>query len=186
MMKVPIETKKQKNCLSIIWIDKNIYNEENKFYLNKLGYHRNNTNSQNNFNYDDSSSSENSFNTLNTNKKYNPFLHPFDIIEEAIDYIKLKRFAPTIVIVSGSCFVDFVKTFHKNINDIYVIPKIIIFTSTSKKFILPDEISNEENLDIFYQCGGIQTSFNKIKKFIEKKQKEILNYPSQNKFVPKT
>ena len=72
-MKVPIETKKQKNCLSIIWIDKNIYNEENKFYLNKLGYHRNNTNSQNNFNYDDSSSSENSFNTLNTNKKYNLF-----------------------------------------------------------------------------------------------------------------
>ena len=38
--------------------------------------------------------------------------------------------------------------------------------------------------DNFYKCGGIHTDFDKIKKFIDDKQEEIINYPSHEQTTP--
>ena len=170
-----METINIKNEPLIIWIDKNINNYENRKYLAELGYHFNN-NLQTNHYYINSFSQDGIY--MEYNNKSNNFIHPFDIIDEAIKDIKNIRFDSTIIIVSGRCFKDFIEEFHKNINDIFVIPKIIIFTLNQKTLEFPKEVINEE-VDKFYKCGGIQTDFNKIKEFIEKKKKEISNYPIQ-------
>ena len=91
------------------------------------------------------------------NNKSNNFIHPFDIIDEAIKDIKNIRFDSTIIIVSGRCFKDFIEEFHKNINDIFVIPKIIIFTLNQKTLEFPKEVINEE-VDKFYKCGDRRAS----------------------------
>ena len=181
-MNANVETINIKNEPLIIWIDKNINNIENRNYLAELGYHFNN-NLQTNHYYMNSFSQD----AINTeyNNITNNFIRPFERIDEAIQDIKKVRFDSTIIIVSGRCFKDFVKEFHKNINDIYIIPKIIIFTLNQKTLKFPKEVIKEQ-LDKFYKCGGIQTDFNKIKEFIEKKKKEISNYPNQIQSTPKT
>ena len=181
-MNVQVGTQNKENELSIIWIDKNIYNNENRSYLTQLGYEFKRNYFQNNIQHNETYSHL-PINTVNKINKSNPYIHPFEKINEAIKYIKSLRFDSTFIIISGSCFVDFIKEFHKNINDIYVIPKIIIFTLNQKAFEYPKEIQTE-NLDLFYECGGIKTDFNEIKKFIEKKQEEILNYPKRNQIPP--
>ena len=159
-----------------------IYSKENKSYLTQLGYVFENKDIPiiEHFN---ACLFQHQINTLENNNKYNPYIHPFENIDKAIEYIKSIRFYSTIIIVSGSCFVDFVKKFHKNIKYIYIMPKIIRFTLKHKNFELPKEL-NEEGLDVFYKCEGIQTDFIKIKEFIEKKQEEIWNYPNTNQIHP--
>ena len=181
-MNVQEGTQNKENELSIIWIDKNIYNNENRSYLTQLGYDIKSNYFHNNIQHNESYS-QLPINTMNKINKSNPYIHPFERITEAIKYIKSLRFDSTFIIVSGSSFVDFVKEFHKNINDIYIIPKIIIFTLNNRNIELPKEIQ-KNNLDIFYKCGDVQKDFNKIKEFIEKKQEEILNYPRRNQTPP--
>ena len=81
----------------IIWIDREIYNEENLGYvkeLEELGYKK---------------------------------LRLFEKVSEAFDYMKSILFEETKIIVSGRLFNEFINTFKENINDICFIPKIIIF-----------------------------------------------------------
>ena len=132
-------TIKQSDKLSIIWIDRNINSPENKSYLTQLGYisKRTNTSPEND--------NQNTLSQISTfidksNNKPNPYIHPYDNISQAINYIKQIKFIPTFIIISGSCFKDFVKEFDKNLKNIYVIPKIIIFTSSNKKSSLINEI----------------------------------------------
>ena len=89
----------------IIWIDRNIYNEENLGYvkeLEELGYKK---------------------------------LRLFETVTEAFDYMKSILFDDTKIIVSGRLFSEFINTFKANINDICFIPKIIIFTGNEERFL---------------------------------------------------
>lgn len=131
---------------NIIWIDPNVDNEENRGYLKDL-------------------------------QSYNYFkIKCFKNIDEAINIIKKIEFEETYIILSGRLYIKFIEKFKENLKDVYIIPKIIIFTENKDKFIeYNKEYSNILNHP-FYNLGGIKTSFDEIIKFILNPiNKKILN-----------
>ena len=118
----------------VLWIDANIDNEENKEYIKELN--------------------------LNGSIR----LKLFKNVESAIEQLKYIEFKETKIIISGSLYTEFVKSFKENILDMYVSPKIIIFTKNKENFIKlnKDYINNK-----FYSYGGIATSFGDIKEFLK-------------------
>ena len=121
---------------NIIWIDPNADNEENRGYLKDL-------------------------------QSYNYFkIKCFQNVYEAIDIIKRIEFEETYIILSGRLYIKFIEKFKENLKDIYIIPKIIIFTGNKEKFIE----YNKEYINIlnhpFYNLGGIKTFYDEIKTFI--------------------
>ena len=150
------------NQLNIIWIDKNINNEENQKYLNYLILL--NMPLPNVNRYDSKL------------PKYE--VNGFDDLEKAMEKIKAIRFIETIIIVSGSLLDNLIQKFKENLKDIYVIPKFIVFTSAKR--VLSDEILKEK----FYLYGGVKTSFEDIRKFIfldsERLQNEINQKQNNN------
>ena len=89
---------------NIIWIDPNVDNEENNGYLKEL-----------------------------QNYKYFK-ISSFKNIDEAINKIKEIEFEETNIILSGRLYIQFIEKFKENLKDIYIIPKIIIFTGNKDKF----------------------------------------------------
>ena len=85
-------------------------------------------------------------------------------INDSINYLKTIKFVDTIIIVSGSFYIPFIKEFKINMNDIYIIPKIIIFTSNIEG--LKKSIEKDIIKDPFYNNGGIHNQFEEIKTFI--------------------
>ena len=118
---------------NVIWIDPNIDNEENTKYIKEL-------------------QDINFFN-----------IRYFKNVVDAITLIKSIRFIETNIIISGSLYTEFVERFKENIKDIFIIPKIIIFTLNKEKFL---ENYQNINSNSFFNLGGIQTSFKKIKEFL--------------------
>ena len=117
----------------IIWIDKNIHNKENTDYINQL---------KEEIKLDN--------------------IELFENVDKAINYLKKIRFEKRIVIVSGRLYSDFVNSFKENINDMLLVPKIIVFTTNKKKFIeYNKDYFNDDNK--FYTLGGIFTLFLEIK-----------------------
>ena len=108
----------------------------------------------------------------------------FHDINEAMDEIKKLKFNETIIIVNKKKFVDFVIMFNKNINDICIIPKIIIFSeSKSQKLKLPNDIQNKN----FYTFFGIKNR-KEIKDFLKKEAEEnnkelIEDYPKASPYT---
>ena len=84
----------------------------------------------------------------------------FKDINSGIIFIKTLRFKETSIILSGRLFIDFINSFKQNLKDIYIIPKIIVFTSKEKKF--NQDIVNDK----FYTYGGIKYTFEEIKYFL--------------------
>ena len=169
----------------IIWIDKNIYNQENQKYLKLFQNNEKYVQNQGKISINETMMDLQVQEINNKDAKNVYDFNTYDNIVNGIKFIKglqpEERFKSTFIIVSGSCFKDFVNEFNKHINDIYVIPKIIIFTSLQKKEIIKNEKVENDN---FYKCGGIHTDFDKIKKFIDDKQEEIINYPSHEQTTP--
>ena len=118
---------------NVIWIDPNIDNEENTKYIKEL-------------------QDINCFN-----------IRYFKNVVDAITLIKSIRFIETNIIISGSLYSEFVEKFKENITNIFIIPKIIIFTLNKEKFL---ESYQNINSNSFFNLGGIQTSFKKIKEFL--------------------
>ena len=139
----------QNKKLYIVWIDKNIFNSENKKYLEQIGY----------LGYKPEKYTNNQFDQetmidiqINIKDKIFPYItRAFQDIKSSIFYLKGDKsefaFKKTIIIVSGRLFKDFVKEFDNNLKDIYFIPKIIVFTNRNFKY--PNGIPNKE----FYQFG---------------------------------
>ena len=130
---------------NVIWIEPDIDNIENQNYLKKLQ----------------------TFGSLK--------IRCFNNVNESISLIKSIKFIETNIIISGTLFIEFRKKFEENIRNIYIIPKIIIFTKDKQKFVEETKISDLNNC--FYTFGGIHTSFKEIIKFIinpikKKKNKE--------------
>ena len=129
---------------NVIWIDPNIDNGENSYYLEEL---------------------ENIKNTK---------INWFKNIEDALILIKKLKFLETTIIISGSLYTEFIKKFEENLTDIFIIPKIIIFTLNKEKFLENNKIYNDK-YNSFYNLGGIQTSFTDIKNFLLKPLPKLLN-----------
>ena len=91
--------------LYVIWIDPNIYNEQNIEYIKEL-------------------KEKNSFK-----------LNLYNKVEDAIKYLKKLKFEETKVIVSGRLYAEFFTSFRKNLKIMCVAPKIIVFTSTIYMFL---------------------------------------------------
>ena len=96
----------------------------------------------------------------------------FKDTREAIDYLKKIQFIETKIIISGKLYIEFIKLFIENLKNINVIPKIIIFTNKKELFIENNKQYLEYINHSFYNFGGIQTTFNKIKNFLEYKREE--------------
>ena len=136
---------KNKNKTNIIWIDPNIDDEENEPYIKEIE----------------------SIKNINFRK--------FDNEKAGIFWIKKIRFEETTIIIDGSLYKEFIRIFKENLNRIYTIPKIIIFTKDINEFLENNSDYNTE--ESFYNLGGIQTSFDEIKKFILNpiKKRELQN-----------
>ena len=145
----------------IIWIDKNVNDNENKAYLNEVNF----SNTQQDINIHE-------FNNDNILNDIKTFID----IKSGINYLKKLKFVQVIVIISGSFFKDFIIKLKKNYKDIYVIPKIIIFTTEKrKKSLIKDFNYNEKNKNNFIWFGGIKTTFEEVKYFINSQQTENTN-----------
>ena len=89
----------------------------------------------------------------------------FKKIDESIDYMKRIKFDETKVIVSGRLYAELVEKFKKNIKEMYITPKIIVFTGSREKFI--EFNKNYESQDNkFYSFGGIAVYFKQILSFL--------------------
>ena len=97
----------------------------------------------------------------------------FKLINEAIDYLKTIKFRETKVIVSGGLYSEFVKFLKKNLESIYVAPKIIVYTSDPKKFKETNQ-DYKNSSNIFYRFGGVTNTFEKLKSFIKNERYDIL------------
>ena len=132
--------------IHVVWFDENYDNEENTEYLNEL------------------------------NSIGNLIIKCFKEIGEGIEYIKKIKFIETNIIISGKLYIQFIKKFRKELKDIYIIPKIIIFTKDKDGFLKNNIEYNNHNNNYFYKFGGITTIFNDIKDFISKPlNKKIMN-----------
>jgi hypothetical protein len=121
----------------LIWIDKNVENEENKNYIEEL-------------------SNLNEF-----------IIYTYKDVKSGIKKLKQIKFKNTFVISSGSLYKEFIKEFKKEENLINTIPKILIFTRDRNKFLeRSKDIEKEFINDPFYNFGGIKTVFSEIKDFL--------------------
>ena len=122
----------------VLWIDTFLDNSENQEYIKEL----------------------------NSNGSIR--LKLFKNVESAIEQLKYIEFKETKIIISGSLYTEFVKNFKEKILEMYIAPKIIIFTKNKEDFI---KLNKDYNNDKFYIYGGIVTSFNDIKEFLKNKEK---------------
>ena len=158
-----------KKRLLIIWIDEKIDNPENKRYLAELGFIENSKQVNDNLN--------NTHFNLNITEDIKSNIQ-YDIIKStkvnlAIVELKKYKFRETIIIISGKLFFDFVSQFNNNLKDIFVIPKIIIFTSEIKNYSINENFPNHK----FYSSYYITNKFSELKNFIELQQKELDKFP---------
>ena len=89
-----------------IWIDSNIDSIENKQYYKEF---------------------------LSIN---NLEIECFKTVEDALSFIFSIHFEDTIIILNSKLYNDFIGKLKEKINIIYIIPKIIIFTSSKENFLI--------------------------------------------------
>ena len=89
----------------------------------------------------------------------------FKNVIDGLILIKKIKFSETNIIISGSLYNEFIEKFEEILNDIFIIPKKIIFTSNKEKFCKNNKNYNHK-YNSFYNLGGIKTSFDDIKNFL--------------------
>jgi len=122
--------------LNLIWIDENLDTTENTTYISEL----------------------------KTNKSFK--LETFKKIDDSFKYLKTLNFEETKIIISGRLYSKFVQDFKKTLKGSKVLPKILVFTGSKKKFIEynSDYLNNAKNV---FEFSGIFTSFKEIKEFLK-------------------
>ena len=123
--------------LNVIWIDENIDSKENLQYQEELQYLK------------------------ISNIKF------FKNINDAIKNIRNLHFEEIKIILSGRLYSKFVLVFKEILTQIFVYPKIIVFTGNKEKFIEYNKAYLNKDNNIFDFCG-IFTSFKEIKNFLIK------------------
>ena len=82
-------------------------------------------------------------------------------------YIQTIKFESTKIILSGRLYIRFIKKFVDNLNEIYVIPKIIIFTKNKSGFLKFTKLNENIVNHPFFNFGGIRTSITEIISFLK-------------------
>ena len=121
----------------VIWIDEDVYNPQNTNYRKELE-------------------------SIGFHR-----IKCFNNIKDSINGLKAIKFEETYIIVSGRFFIQFIKELKANLINIYIIPKIIIFTFY-KENLLTQENSKYINHP-FYNLGGIEITFFFVIKFLTNK-----------------
>ena len=140
--------------LNVVWIDGNIVEKEYVKYLKNIE----------------------SNNSLK--------VQAFKNTDDALNYMKNLKFQETKVILSGRLYSKFIKDFKENLKEIFIVPKIIIFTSNKDNFIkYNEEYLKSENA--FYTFGGIATTFIEINLFLKNESPSEKNTKiyNENKFL---
>ena len=141
----------QNNTLEIkevIWIDKNVYNDENRGYKKIMV------------------------------EKYGLNVHEYNNAKNGIEAIKkTETYSPIFIITSGSIYPEFYKFFKAAVTYIKNLPVQIIFTSNSKSFLTEhknDEIGKQ--IGKFYNLGGVTDEFRQVENFIKSIIKKLKDY----------
>ena len=145
----PKYQKESNKQVNVVWINQNMDTPQDQLYLEELG------------------------------KNEQLKVKCFKEIGSTINYLKNLEFEETYLITNGKFYIKFIEEFKKNIREICVIPKIIILTTDKKDFLTKNPEYKNFEKDPYYNLGGIQTSFDDIKKFIFKKnepKKEIKEF----------
>ena len=124
------------NDTYIIWIDKNVNRDKNKEYQKTIE----------------------SYNNIE--------LKCFEEVEKGIEYIKQIKFQKTIIITSGRLYPKFYYSLKSCEHELYIIPKIIIFTGNAITFYSQIDKSLPID-DSFYNIGKVVDNIEEVKKFIE-------------------
>ena len=126
----------------VLWLDPNIDWEENSHYFDEL--------------------------TQLVSYK----IYRIKTVDEAINQINEILFEETIIIVSGKLFKEFIIKFEKNLNNLCLMPNIIIFTANRNEFLqsLGNYIYYINNS--FYNSGGVKCDFSEVLKFVKNPKKK--------------
>ena len=157
MLNYQIQPFEPESILNVIWIDENIFNDENTRYYTEI--------------YDIINNKNNEYASFR-------FLR-FQKISEFFIIVQYIKFQTTIIIISGSLYYDFIIEFIKNLNNIYIIPKIIIFANDQFELLGDQKLKNILHNN-FYNFGGIHTSYYDIKNFI---LQQIKSENTQNEII---
>ena len=137
---------------NVIWIDKNIGNEENLKNIKELQ-------------------------TIGSLR-----VRCFTKVEKAINHMKYIEFEDTKVIISDkSVYNEFISKFEENILDMCVIPKIILLSRNKNIFTESNNMNFQSTNNSFYKYGGIKTSFQEIKDYLlNKNGPKLIRRPSSD------
>lgn len=166
-----IEIHNKSNNLYIVWIYKNANSFEILKFLEELEYMNNNIIRKDIL--DDNT--ENNLEIPKNDLHFSYIIKKYNNVESSMNFLKNLKFEETIIIVDGCIFIDFVKKFHESLKDIYIIPKIIIFSNSNRKFQIPKNIGYEK----FY-ISEIVSSCSKIKSIISSKIENIERHLEEN------
>ena len=97
-------------------------------------------------------------------KKYSN-IETYSNIEETIKYIKTIKFRETKIIINGNIYSKFMERLKEELNSIFIIPQIIIYTENKEKFLEDNNNNLSDINDPFYKCK-IMTTFDDIIKNI--------------------
>ena len=133
---------------NVIWIDKNVYDEENQGYKKIM------------------------------EEKYGLEVNTFDDAKLGIEAIKeTETYSPIFIITSGSIYPEFYQFFKRAVTYIKNLPVQIIFTSSVESFKSThkkDEIGQQ--IGKFYNLGGVTDDFKDVENFIVKMNTKLRNY----------
>ena len=108
------------------------------------------------------------------NTKYQKDLMPFtklncfENIKEGIDSLKTIKYEKVVIIISGRISTSFYEELKNNINEILAIPKIIIFTRNTNKFIEENNKPGKFPIEHpFFNDGGVVNNYYKVKEYIK-------------------
>ena len=106
----------------------------------------------------------------------------FKNVSESMEYIKEIKFQETKIIINGGFYSEFVHKFKENIANMYLAPKIIIFTSDIKTFTETNkDYKNTE--DKFYRFGGVVNTFKKVKRFLKNERENQIDIENKPKKI---
>ena len=87
----------------------------------------------------------------------------FETIVDGLAFIKQLRYTPTYLILSAKLFFHFIISFKEILNELFIIPKILIFCGSIKR--LCAKYSNEYLNHKFYNSGKVYDNIESIIKY---------------------
>ena len=139
----------------LLWIDPNIFGEENQIFLEKI---------KNTFNY-----------FIN--------IYTYTDVDDGINKLKEIKFIPTILIISGRLYPEFILFYRYNLKEYNVILETIIFTSSKTDYLNKNKDNTDMMLnDSYFNIGGVIDEFEELLSFLkeEKYENKLIKIPEQN------